>query len=45
MFELECITNTTTEKISFCEVLCGPNSMCGPDYGTGCMPSCDPSDD
>lgn len=23
---------------------CDPSS-CGPDYGTGCMPDCDPADD
>ena len=43
-FELECMTSTVIEKTSFCEVLCGPNEMCGPDYGTNCMPDCDPSD-
>ena len=43
---IECLTvYKNRNSYNYCEVLCGPNEMCGPDYGVGCMPECDPADD
>lgn len=46
MFQIECLTkdNSSEESVS-CWILCNPNETCGPDYGTDCMPDCDPADD
>jgi len=47
MFGLECLTKTVALSMA-----CNPNECepvettpCGPDYGSNCMPDCDPSDD
>lgn len=51
MFELKCLTNDySLESHNSCDPdfsigSCSPSDPCGPDYGTGCMPGCDPADD
>ena len=38
---MECLTKSMAESYIYCE----PSEPCGPDYGVGCMPDCDPADD
>ncbi len=48
MFELELMTKSNFRLNASCDPHdCEPREItpCGPDYGSSCMPDCDPADD